>query len=81
MLISNANTCDFENIILAVENDLCNERSNVEHFCDKLRNQEKELIVCQDQLRRKEIEFSSRLHDLKMGEHEKYKVKHSNLSN
>jgi len=65
---------NLEKRIANAEKELCSGRSSFEQLCDKFRNREKELTACQDQLRRKEIEFSGRFHDLKIEEHEKYKL-------
>jgi len=60
--------------ICDVEHDFCIKRSNVEELNAKLQCQEKELIVYQNRLREKDMEFGSRVQDLRTEDRQNYRV-------
>lgn len=60
---------------IALKVELDQERSKIQHQSDKLRQHEKELITAKEELRKKEIEVSTQLQDVKIATENKYQVK------
>ena len=54
--------------------ELDQERLKIQHQSDKLRIHEKELILAKEELRKREVEISSQVQDVKIATENKYRV-------